>query len=38
MNNDVEFFMDKNYRDLLRYDPDDYWAAVHTDWPGLVTN
>ena len=31
---DVKYFMSKNYRIVLQYDPDGYWIAEHPELPG----
>jgi predicted RNase H-like HicB family nuclease len=38
MNNDVELFMDKKYRDLLCYNLDGHWTAVHSESPGCIAD
>ena len=38
MEKGIEFFMSKNYRASLYYDPDGYWVAEHPELPGCVAD
>lgn len=38
MAKDLEFFMNKNYRVSLYFDPEGYWVAEHPELPGCIAD